>query len=120
MRTFPDRGGVLRGSGDSPRRACRAPAWWRELLSSWWWQRRWGGDHWRNYWPWRRCRDRLEPVLWCTAAAGLLRGAAGLLLCAATARLLRLLSRLPTGAVRRVPPQRPLKSQTTQAEERFD
>src|SRR5271167_2610092 len=98
MHTFPDRGGAGRGYGDSPRRACRAPAWWRALLSSWWWwQRRRRGDHRRDHRPGRRCRDRLARVL-RAAAAGLLWLAAGLLLRTATARLLRLLSGLPTGA----------------------
>src|SRR5580700_9346311 len=105
MYTFPDHGGARRGLGDSPRRVCRALAWWREQLSSgrrelssWWWQRRWRGDHRRDHRPWRRCRDRLAGLLRGTAAAGLLRVAAGLLLRTAAARLLRLLSRLPTGA----------------------
>src|SRR4029077_4967017 len=118
MHTFPDRGCARRGHGDSPRRACRALAWWRELLSSWWWQRRRRGDHRRDHRPGRRCRDRLARVLRGTPAAGLLWVAARLLPRTPPPRscfwgapppfspppppavLLRLLTRFPPGASR--------------------
>src|SRR5438132_9823029 len=118
MHTFPDRGCARRGHGDSPRRACRALAWWRELLSSWWWQCRGRGDHRRDHRPGRRCRDRLARVLRATAAGGLLWVAAALLLLTAPARLLWLLSGLRLAhwavpACRCVPRQRHSKSRTT-------